>query len=72
VRKPAKLPAAWENLGPKEIRRVGVVGAGTMGAGIAQLAALKGCEVIVQEATKMLWALVCWASQAFPEAANAA
>src|SRR5437660_249708 len=32
-----------------EIRRVGVVGAGTMGAGIAQLAALKGFEVIVQE-----------------------
>jgi 3-hydroxyacyl-CoA dehydrogenase/enoyl-CoA hydratase/3-hydroxybutyryl-CoA epimerase len=29
--------------------RVGVVGAGTMGAGIAQLAAVKGCEVVVQE-----------------------
>lgn len=44
-----KLPAALEGLPPKDIRRVGVVGAGTMGAGIAQLAALKGCEVIVQE-----------------------
>jgi 3-hydroxyacyl-CoA dehydrogenase/enoyl-CoA hydratase/3-hydroxybutyryl-CoA epimerase len=32
-----------------EVRRVGVVGAGTMGAGIAQLAALKGFEVVVQE-----------------------
>jgi 3-hydroxyacyl-CoA dehydrogenase/enoyl-CoA hydratase/3-hydroxybutyryl-CoA epimerase len=32
-----------------EIKRVGVVGAGTMGAGIAQLAALKGFEVVVQE-----------------------
>jgi 3-hydroxyacyl-CoA dehydrogenase/enoyl-CoA hydratase/3-hydroxybutyryl-CoA epimerase len=32
-----------------EVRRVGVVGAGVMGAGIAQLAALKGCEVVVQE-----------------------
>jgi 3-hydroxyacyl-CoA dehydrogenase/enoyl-CoA hydratase/3-hydroxybutyryl-CoA epimerase len=32
-----------------EIRRVGVVGAGTMGAGIAQLAAFKGLEVVVQE-----------------------
>src|SRR5262249_54259849 len=32
-----------------EIRRVGIVGAGTMGAGIAQLAAVKGFEVVVQE-----------------------
>src|SRR5205823_1672012 len=31
------------------LRRIGVVGAGTMGAGIAQLAAIKGCEVVVQE-----------------------
>ena len=31
------------------IRRVGVVGAGVMGAGIAQLAAVKGMEVVVQE-----------------------
>jgi 3-hydroxyacyl-CoA dehydrogenase/enoyl-CoA hydratase/3-hydroxybutyryl-CoA epimerase len=35
--------------GPSLIRRVGVVGLGTMGAGIAQLAALKGCEVVVRE-----------------------
>src|SRR5262249_22480877 len=32
-----------------EVRRVGVVGAGVMGAGIAQLAAVKGFEVVVQE-----------------------
>jgi 3-hydroxyacyl-CoA dehydrogenase/enoyl-CoA hydratase/3-hydroxybutyryl-CoA epimerase len=32
-----------------EIRRVGIVGAGTMGAGIAQLAAIRGFEVVVQE-----------------------
>jgi 3-hydroxyacyl-CoA dehydrogenase/enoyl-CoA hydratase/3-hydroxybutyryl-CoA epimerase len=32
-----------------EVQRVGVVGAGVMGAGIAQLAALKGCHVIVRE-----------------------
>jgi len=31
------------------IRRVGVVGAGTMGAGVAQLAALKGCDVVIRE-----------------------
>jgi 3-hydroxyacyl-CoA dehydrogenase / enoyl-CoA hydratase / 3-hydroxybutyryl-CoA epimerase len=35
------------------IRRVGVVGAGTMGAGIAQLAALKGCEVVIREVNDM-------------------
>ena len=31
------------------VTRIGVVGAGTMGAGIVELAALKGCEVAVQE-----------------------
>jgi 3-hydroxyacyl-CoA dehydrogenase/enoyl-CoA hydratase/3-hydroxybutyryl-CoA epimerase len=30
-------------------RRIGIVGAGTMGAGIAQLAALKGFDVVVRE-----------------------
>jgi 3-hydroxyacyl-CoA dehydrogenase/enoyl-CoA hydratase/3-hydroxybutyryl-CoA epimerase len=39
--------------GTAPIRRVGVVGAGTMGAGIAQLAALKGCEVVVREANEI-------------------
>jgi 3-hydroxyacyl-CoA dehydrogenase / enoyl-CoA hydratase / 3-hydroxybutyryl-CoA epimerase len=32
-----------------EVQRVGIVGAGVMGAGIAQLAALKGWQVVVQE-----------------------
>lgn len=43
-----KLPAS---LPPpsRPIRRVGVVGAGTMGAGVAQLAAFKGCDVVLQE-----------------------
>jgi 3-hydroxyacyl-CoA dehydrogenase/enoyl-CoA hydratase/3-hydroxybutyryl-CoA epimerase len=43
-----KLP---EELGvaAAEVQRVGVVGAGVMGAGIAQLAALKGYEVVVRE-----------------------
>jgi 3-hydroxyacyl-CoA dehydrogenase/enoyl-CoA hydratase/3-hydroxybutyryl-CoA epimerase len=31
------------------VRKIGVVGAGTMGAGIAQLAAIRGHEVVVQE-----------------------
>jgi 3-hydroxyacyl-CoA dehydrogenase/enoyl-CoA hydratase/3-hydroxybutyryl-CoA epimerase len=47
--KARKGPAELRALHPPEIKRLGVVGAGTMGAGIAQLAALKGCEVVVQE-----------------------
>jgi 3-hydroxyacyl-CoA dehydrogenase/enoyl-CoA hydratase/3-hydroxybutyryl-CoA epimerase len=43
-----KLPAEAAN-GAPPIRRVGVVGGGTMGAGIAQLAALKGYTVVIQE-----------------------
>lgn len=43
ARKPAGLESAHE------VKRLGVVGAGVMGAGIAQLAALRGCEVVVQE-----------------------
>ncbi|HYT93711.1 MAG TPA: 3-hydroxyacyl-CoA dehydrogenase NAD-binding domain-containing protein [Gemmataceae bacterium] len=31
------------------IRQVGVVGAGTMGAGIVQLALLRGCQVVIRE-----------------------
>jgi 3-hydroxyacyl-CoA dehydrogenase/enoyl-CoA hydratase/3-hydroxybutyryl-CoA epimerase len=40
-----------KSLGASEqpVMRVGVVGAGTMGAGIVELAALKGCDVSVQE-----------------------
>jgi 3-hydroxyacyl-CoA dehydrogenase/enoyl-CoA hydratase/3-hydroxybutyryl-CoA epimerase len=44
-----KLPEELRALHPAEVHRVGVVGAGAMGAGIAQLAAVKGCEVVVQE-----------------------
>ena len=32
-----------------EVRNVGVVGAGVMGAGIAQLAAIRGARVVVRE-----------------------
>ncbi len=35
--------------GPPPVRRVGVVGCGTMGAGIIQLAVLRGCDVVVRE-----------------------
>jgi len=44
-----KLPAELRGDLVRPIRKVGVVGAGTMGAGIAQLAAVRGCEVYVQE-----------------------
>jgi len=47
-----KLPDELRGVTPAEVRRVGVVGAGTMGAGIAQLAAFKGCKVIVQEVSQ--------------------
>lgn len=34
---------------PIPVKRVAVIGAGVMGAGIAQLAALSGCDVVVRE-----------------------
>jgi 3-hydroxyacyl-CoA dehydrogenase/enoyl-CoA hydratase/3-hydroxybutyryl-CoA epimerase len=45
-----KLPAEAKEAVARKVRRVGVVGAGTMGAGIAQLAALRGAEIVLQEA----------------------
>lgn len=47
-----KLPEELTGAAPAQVRRVGVVGAGTMGAGIAQLAAFKGCKVILQEVSQ--------------------
>jgi 3-hydroxyacyl-CoA dehydrogenase/enoyl-CoA hydratase/3-hydroxybutyryl-CoA epimerase len=47
--KARKLPAEVRRETAEKVRRVGVVGAGTMGAGIAQLAALRGHEVVIQE-----------------------
>ncbi|HJT79330.1 MAG TPA: 3-hydroxyacyl-CoA dehydrogenase NAD-binding domain-containing protein [Gemmataceae bacterium] len=44
-----KLSAEAKRQVTERVRRVGVVGAGTMGAGIAQLAALRGAEVVIQE-----------------------
>ncbi len=32
-----------------EVRRVAVLGAGTMGRGIAQVAALAGCDVVLSD-----------------------
>ena len=39
-----KLPAGMEGAAP--VKRLGVIGAGVMGAGIVQLAALSGCEAV--------------------------
>ncbi len=44
-----KLPESLREASPAEVRRVGVVGAGVMGAGIAQLAAVRGAQVVVRE-----------------------
>jgi 3-hydroxyacyl-CoA dehydrogenase/enoyl-CoA hydratase/3-hydroxybutyryl-CoA epimerase len=35
------------------LRRIGIVGAGVMGVGIAELAILKGCEVVIREVNEM-------------------
>jgi 3-hydroxyacyl-CoA dehydrogenase/enoyl-CoA hydratase/3-hydroxybutyryl-CoA epimerase len=52
TQKSDKLPEQLHGAAPTEVRRVGVVGAGTMGAGIAQLAAIKGCKVVVQDVSQ--------------------
>jgi 3-hydroxyacyl-CoA dehydrogenase/enoyl-CoA hydratase/3-hydroxybutyryl-CoA epimerase len=52
TQKSDKLPEELRDVAPAEVRRVGVVGAGTMGAGIAQLAAFKGCKVVVQDVSQ--------------------
>src|SRR5439155_12265333 len=44
-----KLPERLPADSAPQVRRVGIVGAGVMGAGIAQLAALRGFEIVVQE-----------------------
>ena len=47
--KGAKLPDELRAVTAPEVRNVGVVGAGVMGAGIAQLAAIRGARVVVRE-----------------------
>ncbi len=47
------MPPELADVPAREIKRVGVVGAGTMGAGIAQLAAVRGCEVVIREVNEM-------------------
>ncbi len=48
ARKPPK-PVAGESA---PIRKIGIIGAGDVGAGFAQLAAIQGCEVILHEKNK--------------------
>lgn len=52
TQKSDKLPEELHGATPAQVCRVGVVGAGTMGAGIAQLAAFRGCKVVVQEVSQ--------------------
>lgn len=47
--KARKLPSELRADLVAPVKKVGVVGVGTMGAGIAQLAAVRGCQVVVQE-----------------------
>jgi 3-hydroxyacyl-CoA dehydrogenase / enoyl-CoA hydratase / 3-hydroxybutyryl-CoA epimerase len=47
--KARKLPDDLRAAAAPEVRNVGVVGAGVMGAGIAQLAAIRGARVVVRE-----------------------
>ena len=47
--KARKMPDTLRALAAPEIRNVGVVGSGVMGAGIAQLAAIRGARVVVRE-----------------------
>jgi 3-hydroxyacyl-CoA dehydrogenase/enoyl-CoA hydratase/3-hydroxybutyryl-CoA epimerase len=52
MQKSDKLPDELRSASATAVHRVGVVGAGTMGAGIAQLAAFKGCKVVVQDVSQ--------------------
>jgi 3-hydroxyacyl-CoA dehydrogenase/enoyl-CoA hydratase/3-hydroxybutyryl-CoA epimerase len=45
-----RLPDDIRKWASEKIRKVGVVGAGTMGAGIAQLAAVRGYDIVLREA----------------------
>jgi 3-hydroxybutyryl-CoA dehydrogenase len=42
-------PSAWHGTTPEDVRRVGVVGAGLMGSGIAEICARSGLDVLVRE-----------------------
>ena len=50
-RERARKPATWvsENIAPAKVQKAAVVGAGTMGAGIAQLLALQGIPVVLKD-----------------------
>jgi 3-hydroxyacyl-CoA dehydrogenase/enoyl-CoA hydratase/3-hydroxybutyryl-CoA epimerase len=49
-----KVPETAQGESRVKIRRIGIIGAGTMGSGIAQLAALRGYSVLVREPNQAL------------------
>ena len=55
LREKARKPATWCEPSlerPKPIRSIGVIGAGTMGAGISQLAACQGFRVVLKDVSQ--------------------
>src|SRR5690606_37561989 len=48
----ARVPGLGDAVAPRSIRRVGVIGAGTMGGGIAMSLAAAGLEVVQLETTQ--------------------
>jgi 3-hydroxyacyl-CoA dehydrogenase/enoyl-CoA hydratase/3-hydroxybutyryl-CoA epimerase len=49
-----KADSGQESASGRTLKRIGVIGGGTMGVGIAQLAMIKGCDVILKEVNRQL------------------
>jgi 3-hydroxyacyl-CoA dehydrogenase/enoyl-CoA hydratase/3-hydroxybutyryl-CoA epimerase len=58
-REQARKPSTWvsSDQSPRKIRKAAVIGAGTMGAGIAQLLALNGIPVVLKDINDQIAAL---------------
>jgi 3-hydroxyacyl-CoA dehydrogenase/enoyl-CoA hydratase/3-hydroxybutyryl-CoA epimerase len=56
IERARKADAGEDTLERQKPKRIGIVGGGTMGVGIAQLAMIKGCDVILKEVNEQLLA----------------